>query len=414
MEHSLKSELSPTVRITIEAIRKNIRSGVLKSGSVLPSEASLANTLSVSRGTVRRAIEALVIAGDLKRKPYSRPIIEAKSARRAVSGSEVQVWISHPIADGASLQFLRGISTGLMGTNYRVVVREPCRFYADFVKIEEREFLNDFLANENALGAIIERDPFAENDEMYAKLIAAGKHLVFVDIAPPEGMEADHVCTANLASARKCVGHLLDLGHTHIHFVTDTDIPDTIKDRERGYWRAMRSAGLAELGKRIVAEDLPPISANSKLPIGNSFSRILSKSPKYSDWAQRVVRELLSSDPIPTAIFASCDVLAYWVCAYLEGAGISVPENMSVVGFDWIGRFDDPANDLITTASQDFEGFGTHAAELLLDRVSDGISGPPCRVFLPAALVIKNSTAPELAVSIPALQESGARTRLYR
>jgi DNA-binding LacI/PurR family transcriptional regulator len=414
MESFLKSEVSPTVRVTIEAIRKNIRSGVYRADSALPSEASLANSLSVSRGTVRRAIEALVSAGDLKRRPYSRPTIEARKSRGPVTGSEVQVWVSHPIADGASLQFLRGISSGLMGTNYRVVVREPCRFYADFVKIEEREFLTDLLANENAVGAIIERDPFAENDEVYAQLIGSGKHLVFVDIAPPEGLEADHVGTANLASARKCVSHLLDLGHTHIHFVTDTDIPDTIKDRERGYWRAMRSAGVADFGKRIVAEELPRTSPNSKLPIGPFYSRILSKSPNYSDWAQRIVCELLASDPMPTALFICCDVLAYWVCAYLEGAGIHIPEDMSIVGFDWIGRWDDPANDVLTTASQDFEGLGTHAAELLLDRLSDGVIGPPCRVLLPAALVVKNSTAPELAAPASAARENGTRMRIYR
>ena len=408
----MKSEVSPTVRVTIEAIRNNIRSGAYRFGATLPPEKTLASVLGVSRGTVRRAIEVLVSTGELKKRLHSSPTIEAQPGNNSARGSEVQVWVSHPIADGASLQFLRGISYGLMGTSYRMVVREPCRFYADFVKLEEREFLNDLLTNENAAGAIIERDPFAQNDDVYAKLVDRGVNLVFVDIAAPAGLEADHVGTANKSAARKCVSHLLEMGHSRIHCVTDTDIPDAINDRIQGYWRGMKQAGLGELGAVIVAEKLPSTGEPNRIALGGVYARALAKSAKYSEWAQRVVREILASDPMPTALFITCDVMAFWVCAYLEGAGVRIPGDLSVVGFDWIGRWDDPANDVLTTASQDFEGFGIHAAELLLDRAEGNLSRTARHLLLPAPMVIRSSTAPDLA--LPLNPDPMPKPRFYR
>lgn len=403
---------SPTVRMAVEAVRGHIRSGIYRPGGYLAPETELAATLGVSRGTVRRAIELLVDSGELKKRPYSRPTVEARGAP-PVKGSEVLVWISHPIADGASLQFLRGISFGLMGTTYRMVVREPRKFYGEFVKTEEREFLADLLNNENAAGAIIERDSFAENGDLYARLIERGIHLVFVDIPAPTGLDADYVGTANVTSARRCTAHLLEMGHSRILFVTDTDTPQTIQDRMKGYWRAMRQAGLEDRGGVMVADSLSSSDSHSTMHVGGSFARILSKSTKYSEWAKRAAREILAMDPMPTGLFVACDVLAYWVGAYLEGAGIRVPGDIAIVGFDWLGRWDDPANDLLTSASQDFEGFGTHAAELLLDRVADADSSGPKHVLLPAPLVVRGSTVTDLE-----LANNGAvppaRSRFYR
>src|SRR6185312_4140040 len=98
-------------------------------------------------------------------------------------------------------------------------------------------------------------------------------------------------------------------------------------------------------------------------------------------------------------IVVSCDVLAHWLCAAVEAEGLSVPADIAVVGFDWLARWDDPSMDLITTASQDFEGFGYHAAEFLLDRANDEFELDARQILLPAPLVFRYSTLGDSATN---------------
>jgi DNA-binding LacI/PurR family transcriptional regulator len=394
----LGNKPSQTVDSVVNTIRLQIKSGSFRSGTVLPSEQMLASSFGVSRGTVRRAIDRLVESGSLTRKPYSRPII-AENQPVGKLGNEVYVWVSRPIADDQALILLKEISKGLRGTSYRLVVREPTRFVGTVVKSEEREFLYAVLENPDVAGAIIERDPYSENADVFAQLIAHGKHLVFVDTPPPEGISADFVGTSNAVAARICVEHLQALGHNRIFFAADCDIPPAAKDRIKGYWRAMRLAGIEALGRELVAGNCPKVQPLDK-PLGGPYARIVKKNDYFSDLAMRIVDEVLSSTPRPTALFACHDVMAYWICAILEAKGVSVPEDISVMGFDWLAKWDEAIPDTLTSAAQDFAGFGRHAANLLLDRLTGEVPQEPRHVLLDAPLVVRSSTATNLTLPI--------------
>jgi LacI family transcriptional regulator len=145
-------------------------------------------------------------------------------------------------------------------------------------------------------------------------------------------------------------------------------------------------------------------------PLGGVYARSLNKDSFYSDLAHRIVVEILELDPLPTALFVTYDILACWIWAVLEGKGIRIPEQMSIVGFDWRAQWDKSLADELDTAAQDFEGFGRHAVELLLDRISGEAPTSPRHVLLDAPLVIRSSTVSPpssrssivLATSVPA------------
>ena len=387
------------VQSVADGIARQIRTGAYRAGNVLPSEHVLAESFGVSRGTVRRSIELLVASGAITRRPHSRPII-SKSTPSAI-GNEIYVWVSRPIADEQALVLIREISKGLRGTTYRLVVREPSRFTGAVVRSDERDFLLSVLDNPAVAGAIIERDPFADNDDVFRKLVARGKHLVFVDTPAPDGIHSDYVGTTNATASRTCVEHLLTLGHSRIYFVADCDGPKAAGDRMRGYWRAMRQAGVESLGKTLVATDLPP-ATTCDMPLAGPYARVIKRDPWFSDLASRVVSRLVATDPRPTALFCCHDVMAYWVCAMLEGQGVSVPLDISVAGFDWLAKWDSNTPDFLTTAGQDFAGFGLHAANLLLDRLSGEAPPEPRHVLLDAPLVVRSSTVSDLL--LPAIE----------
>jgi len=393
------------VQSVVEGIARQIKAGAYRAGVPLPSEHDLADTFSVSRGTVRRAIEELITSGAITRRAHSRPLV-AQTALTS-GGNEVYVWVSRPIADEQALVLIREISKGLRGTTYRLVVREPSRFVGTVVKSDEREFLHGVLDNPAVAGAIIERDPFAANDDVFRELIKKGKHLIFVDTPPPDGIRADYVGTTNATAARTCVEHLLNLGHSRIYFVADCLDPRAAKDRMKGYWRAMTQAGVASLGKALIAAELPP-APTSEITLAGAYARVIKKDAWFSDLASRVVQALVETEPPPTALFVCHDVMAFWVSAVLEGRGISVPGDISVAGFDWLAKWDPTTPDTLTTAGQDFAGFGLHAANLLLDRLSGDAAPEPRHVLLDAPLVVRSSTLSDL--NLPVI-EPAASTR---
>lgn len=401
----MASRPSQTVFSAIESIRQQIRAGNYATGSVLPAETVLAADLGVSRGTIRRAIDTLVAEGDLTRRPHSRPIIAPRSGL-SEPGRDVYVWVSRPIADEQALVFLKEISRALGGSRYRMVVREPSRFVGNVVMSDERHFLEELLQKDNVAGAIIERDPFAENGDVMEQFLRSGLPLVCVDAPPPKGVLADYVGTTNLASARACVEHLLDLGHSRIVCVADSDVPPTTKDRIAGYWRAMELAGVAGLGKVFVATGIER-QPHEEAALGGPFVRVIKKNSYFSDLAYRAMSEILAMDPRPSAVFVCHDIMAFWLCACLEGAGLRIPEDISVVGFDNLAQWDRAIPDTLTTASQSFDGFGRHAANLLLDRLTGDLPPIPRHVLLDAPLAVRSSTTSDLrlpnesAASIP-------------
>ena len=385
---------TPTVRSIVEAVREQIRDGSLGIGRHLPSEMELATHFRVSRGSVRKAIEMLVDAGDLDRRPHARPTIAgARAAVRTDGKKDVYVWVAQTMADDSSLPFLQGISKGLAGSPYRMAVREPSMQIGKVIQADERQFLTELIHKPNAAGAIIWRDVWAKDEDVIDQLIKSDLPLVFVDSTAPGELPADHVGTGNIASARRCVEHLLELGHRRIVCVTDSEVPQTLQGRVTGYYRAMRQAGLEEFATCIVRDRVESPEGTEK-PIGHGiYGRSLAKDSCYHEIAHRVVLRILALDPLPTALFIVYDILAYWVCAVLEGYSVKIPEQMSVVGFDWRAHWDKNLADALTTASQDFEGFGRYSADLVLDRIEGNAPSGARHVLLDTPLIIRSSTA---------------------
>lgn len=399
-ESAPPTKVPRAVGSAVEAVRLRIRSGHFRRGAALPAETVLATEFGISRGTIRRAIDLLISTGELSRRPHSRPIVSEETTKPSgPSSREVHVWVSRPLADGAVLGFLKGVSSGLLGTPYRMVAREPSRFVGQIVQSDERHFVEDLLHKSDFAAAILWRDPFAQNDDLIRRLKETGRPIIFVDTPPPLSLEGDYVGTANALAERACVEHLLGLGHSRIVFVADTDIPETTRDRIRGYWRAMRYAGLEEMGRVVIASELDPsISVEKRL--GGPFARHTQLNGYFSDLAYRAMQAIAAMEPKPTAICVNHDVFALTLCAVLSGAGIRVPDDISVVGFDWFADYEKGFPDTLTSAGQSFERFGLHAANLFLDRASGEISPTPRHILLDAPLVIRSSTASDL--SLPA------------
>ena len=164
--------------------------------------------------------------------------------------------------------------------------------------------------------------------------------------------------------ARLAVQHLLELGHKHIgHLSGPADWIDAVA-RTEGWRDALRKAGL---------EPAALIEGDWSAECG------------YLEGLK------IAAERSMTALFVANDQMALGVLRAFHEAGVRVPADISVVGFDdqpEAAYFIPP----LTTVAQDFEELGERCIGLLLDRLETGATGTP--VTVKPRLVVRATTAP--------------------
>jgi LacI family transcriptional regulator len=198
----------------------------------------------------------------------------------------------------------------------------------------------------------------------------AGVAVVSVDAASPG---VPQTTVDDVAGGRLATGHLIALGHRRIGFVGD--MPDrrppgglgftSSADRQRGYRQALAAASIA-------AED-----------------DLIRLGPHDAAVAAEHAAQLLKSPDPPSAIFAASDTQAIGVLAAADRLGVSVPGELSVVGFDDI----DSATFLdLSTVRQPLARSGAEGARRLC-AVLRGERVRPLRQELPIELMARGSSA---------------------
>ncbi|AEW13883.1 LacI family transcriptional regulator [Brucella canis HSK A52141] len=176
----------------------------------------------------------------------------------------------------------------------------------------------------------------------------------------------DSVTIDDEAAAVDLMNYLLELGHRKIAIVIGDPTHRSAELRLEGYRRALREAG---------------IEGNSDYEVQGGFS-----------FASGLVagRKLLSLPNRPTAIFASNDDMAAAVMQVAYDAGIAVPDDLTVVGFDdsAIATMVSPQ---ITTVRQPIFEMTRDAADMLLRQMESGETSPAQRIDY--KLIVRQSSA---------------------
>lgn len=178
--------------------------------------------------------------------------------------------------------------------------------------------------------------------------------------------ELDSVTNDDRAGAALAVDHLVGLGHRRVAHV-DGGSGAGADERRTGYEEAMRGHGLAAETRTVDGD-------------------------YTEEGGARGAEELLAGGPPPTAVFAANDVAAIGVKEVLERAGLEVPGDVSLVGYDNTALAGLRHVDLTTVDQPRFE-MGATAVELLLERLEDDRERPRHLVLQPS-LVARGSTAP--------------------
>lgn len=180
----------------------------------------------------------------------------------------------------------------------------------------------------------------------------------------------DHIAIDNLAASHVAVQHLVSLDRRRIAFVgAHTDVNrQPAHLRLKGYRDALKTAGLA----------VDPSLVATASQFGRQDGLV-------------GMRALLALDERPDAVFAYNDLIAIGAMRAITEAGLRIPEDIAVIGFDDIeeGRFSNPT---LTTISPDKDHIGRLAVRSLVNRVEGKAVDAPRDVQTPFRLVTREST----------------------
>jgi LacI family transcriptional regulator len=202
------------------------------------------------------------------------------------------------------------------------------------------------------------------DDPEVAKLLEADIPLIGVDL-DVAGAQATHVASDNVGGARLAVRHLHALGHRRIAIIAGPEDSKPGADRLVGFRAELQALGI------------------------ESHAGYEQIGDWYTESGERAMKALLALPEPPTAVFAAADLMAVGAMKAARDAGLGVPEDLAVVGFDDIqlASLLDPA---LTTIHQDKVGLGQAAARALLQQIENP-ELTPAALTLPVELIIRAS-----------------------
>lgn len=343
-----------------------IRSGRYESGSRLPSERALAEELGAHRNTISRVIARLADAGLVETHPGRRPIVRSAGIDARASRT-VALCMGNEPRFRSFQHVLRGCEMELSAHDFHLVFRDTLAPTIEGTRQKEMAALKN-LEEQPVAGLIVWCQDVDAAPPTLKRLRAAGTVIVAID-RQPSGFPCDFVGVDNIHGATVAVEHLLSLGHRRVAYATYAEeIVSAVMEREDAYRNTMRHHGIPD-------SDLAYI----RIPADTSDSAIMEVAARYARTEDR-----------PTAIFCVNDIMATKLTRSLLAAGLDVPEDIAIVGFDDLEGLT-VHSPILSTMRQPYELLGRHAARLILWRLNNP-EAPIRHVLLDTSLVVRSST----------------------
>ncbi|MEX2126346.1 MAG: LacI family DNA-binding transcriptional regulator [Woeseia sp.] len=328
----------------------------------------IARLANVSKKTVSRVINHSGLVREETRDKIMRVVDkhgytpDPQARALALRRSYLIALISNQPNPQYIVDIQQGILEAMTGTSYQLVVR-PC----DRSVPTLHDDICEIVTHQKFFGVIL-TPSISEDDELIGRLRQIEcpyVRIAAVSLDTPDNMIETH----DYVGAAEAARHIAALGHTRIAHIHGPDSFLSAAERLRGF-----KVGLAEYGLRIDPRYL--------LAGGYTF-----------DSGMECGAQLLALAARPTAVFAGNDEMAVGVYQAARRAGLRIPEDLSIVGFD-----DSPIATRIwptlTTVRLPIVHMGRIAAQLLISNHDRLAMEPPGATSVMPSLLVRNSTAP--------------------
>ncbi len=308
---------------------------------------------TVSQHTRRKVLQAV---SDLHYRP------SAAARRRLQPTAEKSVGlVVKEINNPYFADIIIGAQMAAKERGYNLLVTHTERSY-DL----ERELV-ELLVAKDVDGLIV--NPLLDDNADLSHLFELKRHNIpLVLIESVRGLQANMVDVDNVAASKSAVEYLIENGHTHIAHFTGPKYSMHSAERVEGVRRAFSS-------QRLIFDEDDIVPAGARIDDGYTAA--------HHYFGERGKR--------PTAVTCYNDLVAIGVYRALRELGLSVPDDVSVVGYDDID-IAQYASVPLTTVRVPKREMGGRAAELLINSIESAGDGEYERVFLETELVVREST----------------------
>lgn len=331
----------------------------------------VAQRAGVSTATVSRVLNNAGNVDPEKLERVEAAIVELRYRRNLVARglrtqrSHIFSLLCSDIENPFFTSICRAIEDVASRAGFSVLI---CNTDGDLAK--EREYI-DMLAAQSVSGVII--SPTSSTRTDVAPLVRQHIPMVAVDRRLP--VDTDSVFVDNRLGAYEATRHLIEAGARRIACVTGPKTAMTAQDRLAGYRDALAEAGIRSAASLIRHADFKDAGGYA------------------------ATRELMSKQAPPDAFFVANNRMTTGALLALKDLGIRVPDDVAIVGFDDLA-WADLVNPSISTVRQPTYELGRAAAQLLLDRISDGLPPQHRTLVLKPELIVRASSIAVLAPSV--------------
>ena len=320
-----------------------------EAGVSVPTVSKVVNGRADVAPTTRRRVEAII-----RKHGYQR------RADQRTTPAKLLELVFHELESAWAVEIIRGVEQVARDHGLAVVLSE-----LQGRRVPGRGWIEEVLAR-RPVGVIAVLSDLSASQ--YAQLAARAIPVVVVDPVGDAGADVPAIGATNWRGGLTATRHLLELGHRRIAVIAGPEQVLCSRARLDGFRAAMETAAL---------------------PVDPALVR---HGDFHVEGGYRHGRELLALADPPTAIFAGSDLQALGVYEAAREAGLRIPEQLSVVGFDdlpiarWVGP-------PLTTVRQPLVEMAMAGAQLIVT-LAAGQRPVHRRLELATSLVVRQSTAP--------------------
>jgi DNA-binding LacI/PurR family transcriptional regulator len=227
----------------------------------------------------------------------------------------------------------------------------------------ERDFLNVLLRR--GVDGVVTQSFHLSKDDV-DRLVEAGTAVVIHGDSPTHPY-ADNIMLDEVKAVEEAVSYLIQQGHQRIGTIAGPETTWSGRLRKQGYIRALHAHG---------------IPVETELIRETRFRR---------GYGAQAVEDLLALPRPPTAVFAANDMLAIDALLYAIDSGLSVPDDVAIIGFDNIPEAT-IVRPRLTTVNKDVTLLGATAVQMLVDRIESDRPFPARNKVLDHQIICREST----------------------
>ncbi len=326
----------------------------------------LASKLNVSISTVSRALRnapdinqetrqaILDMAQKLKYEP-NRVAQSLRSNKTNTLGVIVPEIAFHFFSSSIS-----GIQEYAAHQGYTIMITQSMETYA-----MEKDNLQMLVSN-RVDGLIISLSSQTKNVEHLSAVLEKNIPIIMFDRVSDD-LNVSKVVVDDYDGAFKAVSHLIETGCRRIAYLGGPEYLYISQQRKRGYFDALKKHNLSVIDELVV------------------HTKDLQSDP------ENCARRLLELPDRPDAVFCFIDPFAITLMQLAKEKGISIPEELSIIGFtnEPVSQYIEPS---LTTVAQPAFELGQEAAKLFFEQILDKEDFEPVTKVVPTELIIRNST----------------------